>query len=63
MEMTDLRIEDATPEEISTVQQDQRFLEMAIKRAAAARTKVKENAGQALQEQLEKNKAEGKFRL
>lgn len=61
--MMDLKIEDATPEEISTLQQDQRFMEMAIKRAAAARTKAKENAGQALQEQLEKNKFEGKFRL
>lgn len=61
--MTDLRIEDATPEEISTLQQDQRFLEMAIKRAAAARSKVREDARQALEEHLEKKKSEGKFRL
>jgi len=61
--MTDLRIEDATPEEISTLEQDQRFLEMAIKRAAAARSKVREDARQTLEEHLEKKKSEGKFRL
>ena len=61
--MTDLRIEEATPEEISTIEQDQRFMEMAIKRAAAARSKVREDARQALVEHLDKKKSEGKFRL
>lgn len=61
--MTDLKIEDATPEEISTLEQDQRFLELAIKRAASARSKVREDARQALEEHLEKKKSEGKFRL
>ena len=61
--MTDLKIEDATPEEISTLEQDQRFMELAIKRAAAARSKVKEDARQALVEHLDKKKSEGKFKL
>jgi len=61
--MTDLRMEEATPEEISALEQDARFLEMAIKRAATARSKVKEDARLALQEHLEKKKSEGKFRL
>lgn len=61
--MTDLKMEDATPEEITTLEQDQRFMELAIKRAAAARSKVKEDARHALEEHLEKKKSEGKFRL
>lgn len=61
--MVDLKIEDATPEEILAVEQDQRVMELAIKRAAAARSKVKEDARQALQEHLDKKKSEGKFKL
>ncbi|MBC7751233.1 MAG: hypothetical protein H7Z73_05870 [Candidatus Saccharibacteria bacterium] len=61
--MTDLRMEEATPEEISALEQDQRFMELAIKRAAAARSKVKEDAREVLVEHLEKKKSEGKFRL
>lgn len=61
--MVDLKIEDATPEEIQTLEQDQRFMELAIKRAAAARSKVKEDARQALVEHLETKKREGKFKL
>lgn len=61
--MTDLRIEEATPEEISAIEQDQRYMEMAIKRAAAARSKVREDARLALVEHLEKKKSEGQFRL
>lgn len=61
--MTDLRIEEATPEEISTLELDARFLEISIRRNAEARSKARADAKQALLEQLEKNKAEGKFRL
>ena len=61
--MTGLKIEDATPEEISTLEQDARYLEMSIRRNAETRAKTKADAKQALLEQLEKNKREGKFRL
>ncbi len=61
--MPDLRIEEPTPEEISTFEQHERVLEVAIKRAVEARSKARAESKQALLEQLEKNKAEGKFRL
>ncbi|MBC7751230.1 MAG: hypothetical protein H7Z73_05850 [Candidatus Saccharibacteria bacterium] len=57
--MIDLRIEDATPEEISTLEQDARFLGMSIRRNAEARVKAKANAKSPLLERLEATKGEG----
>lgn len=58
--MTDLRIEEATPEEISTIEQDQRFMEISIRRNAEARVKAKADAKSDLLERLEATKGEGR---
>ena len=61
--MTDLRMEEPTPEEISTFEHHERVLEIAVRRAAEARSQARAEAKNALLEQLEKKKSEGKFRL
>jgi hypothetical protein len=59
--MPDLKIEDATPEELLSFQQHERSLEIAMKRAAESKTKAKADAKNALLAQLEKNKRGGKL--
>ena len=59
--MPDLKIEDATPEELSSFEQHERSLDIAMKRVAEAKIKAKADAKRALLVQLEKNKSEGKL--
>ncbi len=59
--MPDLKIEDATPEELSGFEQHERSLEIAMKRAAEAKSKANADAKSALLAQLENNKGERKL--
>ena len=62
--MTDLRMEEPTPEEISTFEQHERVLEIAVRRAAEARSQARADAKKALLEHLEENKGnKGRLRL
>ena len=60
--MTDLRIEDPTPEEIEKFEHHQRVLDVAVKRGAEARSQARADAKAALLAQLEINKTKDKLK-
>jgi hypothetical protein len=54
--MVNLEISDATPDEISAIEQQVRFVDNAVKRVATRKIKQKEDAKSALIDNLAQNK-------
>lgn len=59
--MTELRIEEPTPEEILNFEQHERVLEIAVRRAAEARSQARLDAKKALLAHLEVKKTKDRL--